>query len=591
MAVLSVPRESEFAPVKNPSGDPIDSPDSALRMMHTEGKAWLLAAATVTSTAEEIKSFVHEKLEKARQIEISPLVSYSGEGLEAYIKPLMDGLPRDIIRLESSKFMASANSIPPSIRRVFDKAGQGHVFRFVDAGRVNAQDACELVEALRELDLLQIVDLFERSTKADNVEKKIVDQLLPLEEGVVHQLSETAPEVRTNWHDLGLEAVSKGMVGALILGGGQGTRLGFAGPKGMYNIGLPSGKSLFEIFAQRVIKVQMLAEARFKPAEPPKIPLLIMTSEMNHEATVSFFRENSFFGLSRDQLHCFCQGTLPCFTENGKLILETASRLARASDGNGGIYSAIKRNGLLSLLGEHNVQYLHVFSVDNALCKVADPVFIGYCIDQDADCANKVVWKSRSDESVGVVAKRNGTYCVVEYSELDQAASEQVDPSTGKLSFGAANICNHFFRLDFLQRCCNWIDAEYHVARKKIPYVNDEGTAMIIPTSNTGIKLETFIFDVFPLSKSMKALGVAREDEFAPVKNAPGAASDSPNTACQLLSDQCKRWLLNAGATFEASAPDVICEILPSLSYNGEGLEEVVRSKSPIRLPIVLGQD
>ncbi|KAL4152470.1 hypothetical protein PRNP1_009399 [Phytophthora ramorum] len=592
MAVLSVPRETEFAPVKNPPGYPTDSPDSARRMLQDEGKAWLVAAATsISKGADKVESFVHEKLNKAQCIEISPLVSYNGEGLEARVKSLMEGLPREIIRLESTKLMANANSIPASIRRTFDDAGQSHVFRFVDAGKVTAQDACELIESLRQYDPSQIAGLFERSTKADNVVSGAADEVTPLEDGVVHQLSETDPELKAKWLDLGLEAVSKGMVGALVLSGGQGTRLGFAGPKGMYDIGLPSGKSLFEIFVLRVLKVQELAQTHFKLADTPKIPLLVMTSEMNHEATVSFFRENEFFGLSREQIHFFCQGTLPCFTESGKFILETPSQLAQASDGNGGIYPALKRSGLLDLLGACNVQYLHVFSVDNVLCKVADPVFIGYCVDQDADCANKVVWKTRPGERVGVVAKRNGAYCVVEYSELDRAASELVDPSTGKLSFGAANICNHFFRLDFLHRCCNQSDAEYHVAKKKIPYVNDEGTATITPTTNTGIKLETFIFDVFPLSKSMKVLGVPREDEFAPVKNAPGAGSDSPDTARQFISEQCKRWLLEAGATFADSAPGANCEVLPSLSYNGEGLEEVARSKSPIQLPAVLGRD
>ncbi|KAG6623213.1 UDP-N-acetylhexosamine pyrophosphorylase [Phytophthora cinnamomi] len=592
MAVLSVPRETEFAPVKNPPGNPVDSPDSARRMLQEEGRAWLLAAASSGSqSTDQIDSFVTEKLNKAQRIEISPLVSYNGEALEARVKSLMEGLPREIIRLESANYMATANSIPASIRRSFNAAGQDHVFRFVDTSSVTAHDACELVESLREYDPAQLAGRFERSTKADSAEKGAVDEVTPLEDGVVHQLSETAPEQKTKWLNLGLEAVSKGMVGALVLSGGQGTRLGFAGPKGMYDIGLPSGKSLFEIFALRILKVQELAKTRFNLDDTPRVPLLIMTSEMNHETTLSFFRDNGFFGLSRDQLHFFCQGTLPSFTEDGKFILETANQLARASDGNGGIYPALKRSGLLDLLSMHKVQYLHVFSVDNMLCKVADPVFIGYCIDQDADCANKVVWKTRPEESVGVVAKRNGAYCVVEYSELDRAASEQVDPATGKLSFGAANICNHFFRLDFLQRCCNQSDAEYHVAKKKIPYVNDEGTATITPTSNTGIKLETFIFDVFPLSRSMKVLGVAREDEFAPVKNAPGSASDSPDTARQLISEQCKRWLLQAGATFADSDPDAICEVLPSLSYNGEGLEDVARLKSPIQLPVVLGRD
>jgi UDP-N-acetylglucosamine/UDP-N-acetylgalactosamine diphosphorylase len=497
----------------------------------------------------------------------------------------MESLPRE---MESSNAMSDANSVPASVRRAFVEAGQGHVFRFVDDGKVTAQEASDLVESLRQYDPSQLAGLFNRSINADSEVEGAADEVTPLEQGAVHQLSETAPELKAKWLDQGLEAVSKGMVGALVLSGGQGTRLGFAGPKGMYDIGLPSGKSLFEIFALRILKVQELAQTRFSLAEVSRIPLLVMTSEMNHEATVSFFQVNHFFGLSREQTHFFCQGTLPCFTEDGKFILETASRLARASDGNGGIYPALKRSGLLDRLTADNVQYLHVFSVDNVLCKVADPVFIGYCIDQDADCANKVVWKTRPEESVGVVAKRNGAYCVVEYSELDRAASEQVDPSTGKLSFGAANICNHFFRLDFLQRCCNQSDAVYHVAKKKIPYVDDEGAATITLTSNNGIKLETFIFDVFPLSKSMKVLGVAREDEFAPVKNAPGTASDSPDTARQLISEQCKRWLLAAGATFAENAPDAVCEVLPSLSYNGEGLEEVARSKAPIQLPVVL---
>ncbi|KAL3673922.1 hypothetical protein V7S43_001610 [Phytophthora oleae] len=487
--------------------------------------------------------------------------------------------------------MEGEGGIPASLRKTFEEAGQGHVFRFVDAGKVSAQDAIKLVESLRQYDPHQIGALFERSTKADSVADAAADEVTPLEEGVVHQLCETAPELKAKWLNLGLEAVSKGTAGALVLSGGQGTRLGFAGPKGMYDIGLPSGKTLFELFALRILKVQELAKTRFNLTESPQIPLLVMTSEMNHETTVNFFRDNNYFGLSADQLHFFRQGTLPCFTNDGKFILETASQLSTASDGNGGIYPALKRSGVLDLLSARNVKYLHVFSVDNVLCKVADPVFIGYCVDQDADCANKVVWKTRPDESVGVVAKRNGAYCVVEYSELDRAASEQVDPKTGKLSLGAANICNHFFRLDFLQRCCNQTDAEYHVAKKKIPYVNDDGTETITPTTNTGIKLETFIFDVFPLSKSMKVLGVAREDEFAPVKNAPGAASDSPDTARQLISEQCKRWLLEAGATFADSEPDAICEILPSLSYNGERLEEVARLQSPIQLPVVLGRN
>ncbi|KAL7683779.1 putative UDPGP family, nucleotide-diphospho-sugar transferase [Plasmopara halstedii] len=588
MAVLSVPRKTEFAPVKNPPRFPTDSPDSARRMIHEEGKSWLVnAASSILDSSDELANF-ERKLEEAICIEISPLVSYNGEGLSTHVNFLIKNFLRDIIRLESSKFMANANSVPASLRKTYEKAGQSHVFRFIDAGKINAHEACELVEDLRQYDPHQIAALFDRSVKAESVMNVDADEIAPLEDDAVQQLSETAPEIMTKWLDLGLEAVANGTIGALILSGGQGTRLGFAGPKGMYDIGLPSGRSLFEIFALRIRKVQELAQTRFMLPKAPSIMLLIMTSAMNHESIVSFFHEMNYFGLSRDQVHFFSQGTLPCFTNDGKFILETASQLARASDGNSGIYSALKRSKILDLLCTRNVKHLHVFSVDNVLCKVADPAFIGYCIDQDADCGIKVVWKTRPDENVGVVAKRNGKYCVLEYSELDRAASERVNPTSGKLSFGAANICNHLFRIDFLKRCCNQTDPNYHVARKKISYVDDKGTKTITPMSNTGIKLESFIFDVFPFSQSFKVLGVTREDEFAPVKNAPGAVSDSPLTARQLVFQQCKRWLLEAGATFIDNESDSICEISPLLSYNGEGLEELASTKSPIQLPVVL---
>jgi UDP-N-acetylglucosamine/UDP-N-acetylgalactosamine diphosphorylase len=586
MAVLSVPRENEFAPVKNAPGAPVDSPDSACKMLEEEAHLWLR-----NSVFKEADDNLKGELKALKYLEISPLVSYNGEGLTLDTVKTNFVTGSNVLRLESNAFKSHRGSIPSALRSRFEKANQEHVFKFIDQGNVTAQEAARLIERLSDLDLQALKTIFDRSTGVSDPPTTSLQTMLhsiePLGDKVVDVLRDTPETVKKDWYHKGVEAISKGQVAALVLGGGQGTRLGFAGPKGMYDIGLPSGTSLFEMFALRVRKAQLLAKNKF-PNGKNLIPFIVMTSEMNHEETRSFFQQHSFFGLSPNQVQFFMQGTLPCFTNDGKLILEAPAVLSRASDGNGGIYAALKKSGVLSDLEKKAVQYVHVFSVDNALCKVADPVFVGYCIDQEADCGNKVVWKERPDESVGVFAKRNGEgFAVVEYSEIDKISTELIDPTSGRLLFGAANICNHLYCIDFLKDCCELgVFAEYHVAKKKIPFVNDQGET-VVPKENSGIKLETFIFDVFQRATNIKVLVVERQDEFAPVKNAPGASTDSPDTARHLISEQCKRWLLDVNATFD-DMTNGLCEVSPLISYNGEGLEEFARKKSPLKLPCVL---
>jgi len=210
-------------------------------------------------------------------------------------------------------------------------------------------------------------------------------------------LARTSIETKMQWKDQGLQAIANGEVCALVLSGGQGTRLGFSGPKGMYNIGLPSQKSLFQLFCERILRLQNLAQSFSKGQQKATIPFYIMTSPMNHDTTCVFFKQNDYFGLHESQVMFFPQGTLPCFTTDGKLMLESVGKLATASDGNGGIYSALSKSGALRKMEQEGAKYIHVFSVDNAMCKVADPTFIGYCITKNADCGNKVVWKSRAN--------------------------------------------------------------------------------------------------------------------------------------------------------------------------------------------------
>ncbi|CCI44128.1 unnamed protein product [Albugo candida] len=435
---------------------------------------------------------------------------------------------------------------------------------------------------IKNLDLDQLESIFKKSMSSgpSQFDSAFIEPL-----DCVDRLTDTPSEKKRGWESLGLDAIHKGQLAAVILAGGQGTRLGFDGPKGIFSIGLQSKKSLFQLFAERILALETLTDEKYGRTKASKIPLLIMTSALNHDHTVSYFRRYRFFGLEEEDVYFFSQGTLPCFTLDGKLILENTHILAKASDGNGGFYRALDESGKLALLQARGVEYLHVVSVDNALCKIADPVFIGYCISKDADCGNKVVWKTRSDEKVGIVAKSNSRFCVIEYSEMDNNISQLRDES-GSLRFGAGNICNHFFTINFIvHRVLKEIKLDYHVAHKKIPMADDDGCTFT-PDKNSGIKLEAFIFDTFPLSERMAVLAVPREQEFAPVKNQPGAERDSPNIAGAMLSCEAKNWLLNCSqeiltdkqsSEFETYLNEIDeFEISPLLSYNGEGLNETV---------------
>jgi len=268
---------------------------------------------------------------------------------------------------------------------------------------------------------------------------------------------------------------------------------------------------------------------------------------------------------------------------DGKVLLETKSRVAVAPDGNGGLYAALRQpvsskpedatRTVLSDLATRKIKYIHSYCVDNCLVKVADPIFIGYCIHKQSDCAAKVVPKSSPTESVGVVALRQSKYSVVEYSEITKAQAEQLDPKTGELAFRAGNIANHFYTLQFLNEVEDFEDElAYHIARKKIPHIDISSGEVVKPAKPNGMKLEMFVFDVFPFTKRFAVLEVLRREEFSPLKNAPGTGSDDPETSRKDLLSQHKRWLEAAGAKLEEG---VEVEVSPLVSYAGEGLESV----------------
>ena len=330
---------------------------------------------------------------------------------------------------------------------------------------------------------------------------------------------------------------SRSEVGLICLAGGQGTRLGVPYPKGMYDIRLPSGKSLYQIQLERARR--LAAMARERTGRECTVPVFVMTSEHTKGSTEAFFRKNNHFGMDPKDVVLFEQRMIPCLTDDGKVIRESRDKVARAPDGNGGLYWALDNEGVLDTMSKRGVKYLHVYCVDNVLVKVADPLFMGYCIEKGAEAGNKVVEKAFPDEAVGVVCKVNGRVQVVEYSEIPKDVSERREAG-GKLAFRAANICNHFFTAEFLRRVCaeHLKELPQHIARKKIPAFNAETGATEKPAANNGIKLEKFVFDVFQFARDGKFVvwECLRDDEFSPLKNADGAGkSDTPTTARRAL--------------------------------------------------------
>lgn len=273
---------------------------------------------------------------------------------------------------------------------------------------------------------------------------------------------------------------------------------------------------------------------------------------------------------------------------DGKIILEGKGKVAMAPDGNGGIYAALENKGVIASLKERGILYSHCYCVDNCLVRVADPVFIGYSISKGSDVGVKAVSKLAPEEPVGVVCVRDGNYGILEYSEISQEVSEK-RKEDGSLLYGSANIVNHFFSTEFLERVPSFAaELEYHIAKKKIKYVDENGD-VVVPKSNSGMKLECFVFDVFPYAKSFSVLEVDRKDEFSPLKNAPGAGADCPETSRRDIVAQHVRFIEAAGGKV-AGGNDyetLQFELSPWVSYAGEGLSDYVAGKT-ISTPAII---
>nr|GMD05446.1 UDP-N-acetylglucosamine diphosphorylase 1 [Ipomoea batatas] len=466
-----------------------------------------------------------------------------------------------------------ASPPPQALLERFKDYGQEDAFALWD--ELSAEERDLLVKDIENIDLPRIDRIIQCSFRFQGLPAAAIE---PVPESCVSTVEERTVEDRDRWWNMGMKAIAEGKLAVLLLSGGQGTRLGSSDPKGCFNIGLPSGKSLFQIQAERMLRVQRLA-ARSANEGAGIVPIhwYIMTSPFTDEPTRKFFESHKYFGLDEDQVTFFQQGTIPCVSKDGRFIMETPYSVAKSPDGNGGVYTALKYSKLLEDMATRGIKYVDCYGVDNALVRVADPTFLGYFIDKGVSAAAKVVRKAYPQEKVGVFVRRGkgGPLSVVEYSELDPELSSAINQETGRLRFCWSNVCLHMFTLDFLNQVANGLekDSIYHLAEKKIPSIH--GYTM-------GYKLEQFIFDAFPYSPSTALFEVLREEEFAPVKNANGANFDTPDSARLLVLRLHTRWVVAAGGFLTHSVPLYATgvEVSPLCSYAGENLEAICRGRT-----------
>lgn len=357
--------------------------------------------------------------------------------------------------------------------------------------------------------------------------------------------------------EAGEKEIENGRVAALLVAGGQGSRLGFDGPKGCYPIGPITDAPLFYFHARKILA----RELRYDTT----IPFYIMTSEANNAATVQCFEENDYFGLNPDDVFFFTQGMWPGMTKDGEIILDEPGHIFMSPDGHGGLLAALDRSGALDDMKERGITSVFFFQVDNPLVEIADPAFIGYHVLKDSDYSLKLCAKSDPFEKVGIPMKFGSAYRMVEYSEMTEEQCLRKTPK-GELYFKYGSPAIHVFDRDFLAREAKEA-MPLHLAFKKIPYVNEQGK-VVKPSEPNGYKFEKFIFDILPKAKTAAFLAFDPKDEFSPVKNAEG--KDSPDTCRADMQDKWRRMMSDAGLP---CAADVPVEIDPVYALDAADLE------------------
>ena len=453
-------------------------------------------------------------------------------------------------------------SVPADILDIVTAAGQSHLVAWWD--ELNPDEQAALSEQIRGIDFAELQSLAAASAHTQEDNSRAERATGPA--ALVRQ--PVSADDKAKWEAArkhGEELLAAGKVGAILVAGGQGTRLGFPHPKGMFPVGPVSENTLFQILCEQLV-------ARSERAGKT-IPYYIMTSDATHDETVAFFTDNQNFGLPA--VHFFRQGNMPAVSRQPvdgihRVLLAGKSKIATSPDGHGGILAALDSSGLLQQMAADGIEHLYYHQVDNPTAIVCDPAFIGFHALQNSDLSTRVVEKVTPEERMGVIVEVDGQTQIIEYSELTGDLCRRKD-ADGNWIFWAGNTAIHCFRRDFLQRLASKTNSlPFHLAKKNVPCLDDAGqlTTPDDPDNPNAIKFERFIFDALPSAQNALVVQGDRDREFNPVKNRSGA--DSPETSRAALIQIARQWLAECGHELDK---DTIVEISPLAALDAGDLK------------------
>ena len=393
------------------------------------------------------------------------------------------------------------------------KFGQEHVLKYYD--ELTVAEKQDLLKQIDETDFA----VLENCKKLGKSEGR--GKFEPLAAMQVSEIEKRHDE----FFNAGVETIKAGKVGAVLLAGGMGTRLGSDNPKGMYDIGLTKHVYIFQRIIENLLDT-------VKQAGGTYIHLFIMTSEKNNDITISFLKEHNYFGYPEDKVTFFKQDMAPASDYNGKVYMEGKGRISTSPNGNAGWYSSMLKAGLRDLILKEGIEWIDIFAVDNVLQRIADPCFVGATVNAAVDCGAKVVRKNAPDEKVGVMCLEDGKPSIVEYYELSQEMMDAKDEN-GDPAYNYGVILNYLFN----EKALNEIAKKtlpLHVVEKKIPHI-DKNAQLVKPEKPNGCKFEQLVLDMIHMLDSCLPYEVVREKEFAPIKNATGVDSvESARELCKL---------------------------------------------------------
>jgi len=470
-----------------------------------------------------------------------------------------------------------------SIIHRFQAAGQGQVFRFW--AELNPEQRATLIEQAREIDLDEIARLNEslvlgRQAAGIDVSGLEPAPCVPVPERGGDRAAWTEAKLA------GEEALRNGKVALFTVAGGQGTRLGYDGPKGTFPVTPVTGKSLFQVFAEKI----QAAQRRYRC----ELMWFIMTSHANHGQTEAFFQENGYFGLQPGQVHFFRQGRMPAVDFEGRILLEDRASIALSPDGHGGSLRALVRGGAIERMERAGVQVISYFQVDNPLVQCISPAFIGFHLLKGSEMSSRTVPKAFDKEKVGHFCMQRGRMVVIEYSDMpDELAT--LRNARGERVYDAGSIAIHLLATSFVRRVGeggSGLVLPFHRADKKVPTVDARGQP-VKPEKPNAVKFEMFVFDAIPFARQPLVVETRRYEDFSPVKNAEGV--DSPKTCTD---DQLKlfaRWMHAAGIPVPldaAGVPKARFEVSPLFAVDEDSFAEswaALKTKPEIRDGLVLG--